>query len=193
MRTLSGPLVGAVLFVAAIGGIFAVHAQPAKPAYRPFTLVSAATGREVTDQTFRGKWLLVFFGYTYCPDVCPTTLNNIAETMSDLGLLAQKVQPLFVTVDPARDTPDVLTAYTAAFDPRILGLSGSPEQISRAADEFGARFFGRDVDGGYFVDHTATVYVIGPDGLLASSFLPTDDPSNMAEDLKRRMASSDNA
>ena len=99
MRTLAGPVVGAILFLAALGGILAVHAQPAKPAYRPFTLLSAATGLEITDQDFRGKWMLVFFGYTYCPDVCPTTLNNIAETMSDLGLLAARVQPLFVTVD----------------------------------------------------------------------------------------------
>lgn len=188
MRTLAGPVVGGILFLAAIGGIFAVRAQPAKPAYRPFTLVSATTGLEVTDRQFRGKWLLVFFGYTYCPDICPTTLSNIAETMTDLGPLANKVQPLFVTVDPARDTPEVLASYTAAFDPRILGLTGSPEQIALAANEFGARYFTREVDGNYFVDHTATVYVVGPDGVLASSFLPIDGPSSMVTGLQRLMA-----
>ena len=170
MRTLAGPIVGAILFLAAIGGVVVVHAQPAKPAYRAFTLVSAQTGLEVTDRDFRGKWMLMFFGYTYCPDVCPTTLNNIAETMSDLGLLAARVRPLFVTVDPARDTPPVLAAYAAAFDRRILGLTGSSEQIAQVAKEFGARYFKREVDGDYFVDHTATIYVIGPDGVLRSSF-----------------------
>lgn len=185
MRTLVGPILGVILFLAAIGGVLVVHAQPAKLAYRPFTLVSAQTGLEVTDQQFRGRWLLVFFGYTYCPDVCPTTLNNIAETMSDLGPLAERVQPLFVTVDPARDTPAVLAAYTAAFDPRILGLTGSPDQISTVAEEFGARYFRREVDGDYFVDHTATVYVIGPDGILRSSLLPTDGADTMATDLQR--------
>lgn len=137
MRTLAGPIVGALLFLAAVGGIVVVHAQPPKPAYRPFSLVSASTGLEVTDQSLRGKWLLVFFGYTYCPDVCPTTLNNIAEAMSGLGPIAERVQPLFVTVDPARDTPSVLSSYTAAFDPRIVGLTGSTEQISAVANEFG--------------------------------------------------------
>lgn len=188
MRTLAGPIAGTLLFLAAVGGILAVHAQPARPAYRPFTLISAATGQAVTEQEFRGKWLLVFFGYTYCPDVCPTTLNNIAETMSGLGPVAEKVQPLFVTVDPARDTPAVLASYTAAFDPRIVGLTGSPQQISAVADEFGARYFRREVDGDYFVDHTATVYVVGPDGVLASSFLPTDGPSSMAAGLHRLIA-----
>lgn len=188
MRTPAGPLVGAILFLAAVGGILAVRAQPARPAYRPFTLVSSQTGLEVTDQQLRGKWLLVFFGYTYCPDVCPTTLNNIAETLSDLGPLAQKVQPLFVTVDPARDTAEVLEAYTAAFDPRILGLTGSPDQISVVAGEFGARYFKREVDGDYFVDHTATVYVVGPDGILRSALLPTDGPVSMTNDLMRLIA-----
>lgn len=190
MRTLAGPIAGALLFVAAVGGILAVHAQPAKPAYRPFALVSAATGLEVTDQQFRGKWLLVFFGYTYCPDICPTTLSNIAETMSGLGSIAEEVQPLFVTVDPARDTPPVLASYTAAFDPRIVGLTGSPEQISAVANEFGARYFKREVDGDYFVDHTATVYVVGPDGVLASIFLPSDGPSSIVAGLQRLIAAS---
>ena len=188
MRTLAGPIAGALLFVAAVGGILAVHAQPAKPAYRPFALVSAATGLEVTDQQYRGKWLLVFFGYTYCPDVCPTTLSNIAQALSDLGPLADRIQPLFVTVDPARDTGPVLRSYTAAFDRRILGLTGSSDQIATVATEFGARYYKREVDGDYFVDHTATVYVVGPEGILASSFLPSDGPSSMTAGLERLMA-----
>ena len=88
-----------------------------------FTL-TAPDGTTVTDETYRGKWLLVFFGYTSCPDTCPTTLSSIAAAIEELGPDAAKLQPLFITVDPERDTPEVMGSFTAAFDPRIVGLTG---------------------------------------------------------------------
>ena len=90
----------------------------------PFTL-SAPDGTTVTDQTYRGKWLLVYFGYTFCPNSCPTMLLEIATALEKLGPDAARVQPLFITVDPQRDTPEVLQQYTQSFDPRIVGLTGS--------------------------------------------------------------------
>ena len=94
----------------------------------PFALI-APDGTTVTEQTFRGKWLLVYFGYTFCPNTCPMTLNEIATALEKLGTDATKMQPLFITVDPQRDTREVLEQYTRSFDPRIVGLTGSPQQI----------------------------------------------------------------
>src|SRR5258708_40214390 len=100
----------------------------------PFTL-DAADGRTVTDQTYRGKWLLIYFGYTFCPDACPTALNNMSEALDKLGSDASKIQPLFITVDPKRDTPQVMADYLKSFDSRILGLTGShtqPDIVAKA-------------------------------------------------------------
>src|SRR6476660_152848 len=103
----------------------------------PFTLI-APDGTTVTDQTFRGKWLLVYFGYTFCPNICPMTLHEIATALEKLGTDATKMQPLFITVDPQRDTREVLEKYTRSFDPRIVGLTGSPQQIDAVTHEYGA-------------------------------------------------------
>ena len=97
-----------------------------------FTL-SAPDGTTVTDQTYRGKWLLVYFGYTFCPNSCPTTLLEIAAALKKLGPEAANVQPLFITVDPQRDTPQVMRQFTQSFDPRIVGLTGTPQQIAALA------------------------------------------------------------
>src|ERR1700738_5390588 len=103
----------------------------------PFTLLTP-DGTTVTDQTYRGKWLLVYFGYTFCPNSCPMTLNEIATALEKLGTDAAKLKPLFITVDPQRDTREVLEQYTQSFDPRIVGLTGNPEQIAAVAKEYGA-------------------------------------------------------
>jgi cytochrome oxidase Cu insertion factor (SCO1/SenC/PrrC family) len=100
-----------------------------------FSLVDH-TGKAVTDEDFAGKWQLVFFGFTYCPDVCPTTLNDVSVVLEELGDDAEQVQPLFISVDPERDTPKVMADYVANFDPRIVGLTGSPEQVEAAAQAF---------------------------------------------------------
>jgi protein SCO1/2 len=141
----------------------------------------------VTDQDFRGKWLLVFFGYTRCPDVCPTTLSDIADALAKLGPLADRVQPLFVTVDPSRDTQPVLADYTAAFDPRIIGLTGSPSQIAAAAKAYNVTYAKRVIGDDYYMDHTAAVRVMRPDGTYETSFLTTSGSAEMARRLRADM------
>ena len=131
-------------------------------------------GQQVTDATYRGKWLLVYFGYTYCPDVCPTVLMRFGQALKELGSVADRIQPLFITVDPERDTAPHLAQYMAAFDSRIIGLRGDLEQIRAAARQFHVYYRARSLGNGeYSVDHSSFVYVIAPDGhfrtLLADS------------------------
>jgi len=115
------------LLLLGIGGFLWLNGEAGGPVVGgPFTLVSG-DGHTVTDRDFRGKYLLVYFGYTYCPDVCPTTLNAVAGALDKLGSTADRLQPLFITVDPRRDTPEVIKQYTAAFSPRLLGLTGTPK------------------------------------------------------------------
>jgi protein SCO1/2 len=137
----------------------------------PFTLVDN-NGQTVTDRTYRGKWLLVFFGYTHCPDVCPTTLNSIAAALRQLGPAAASVQPLFITVDPQRDTPRVLANYVRAFDPRIIGLTGTTEQIAAVAREYRVYFSADETpeQRDYQLDHSAFVYVMNPQGKFVQLF-----------------------
>jgi protein SCO1/2 len=155
--------------VAAIGGPFALTDQ---------------TGKAVTDQTYKGKWLLVFFGFTYCPDVCPTTLNQVAQVMDRLGPLASQVQPLFITVDPARDTPPVLAQYTAAFDPRIVGLTGTPAEIAAAAKAYRVYYAKVDQGSDYSMDHSAILYVMRPDGRYEAFFAADAKADDMTAKLK---------
>ena len=151
----------------------------------PFTL-TAPNGAAVTDATYRGKWMLVFFGYTFCPDTCPTTLNHIALALKDLGEDAAKVQPIFITVDPARDTPDVMGQYAEAFDPRIVGLSGSPEQIAAVMEAYGAYSAQREMASseGYLVDHSTYIYVMDPTGEFVIG-IDSDSPSRDIADTLR--------
>lgn len=125
-------------------------------------------GRPRTLADFRGKVVVLFFGYTHCPDVCPTTLAELSQVMKMLGSDADRVQVLFVTVDPERDTPAVLSQYVTAFDPRFLGLSGDAAATRRAAKEFKV-FYEKHkgpAPGEYSVDHSAGTYVIDPEGRL---------------------------
>lgn len=148
----------------------------------PFELVDE-TGRTVTDETFRGKWMLVFFGFTYCPDVCPTTLLEIAASLEQLGDKGEQLQPLFITVDPERDTPDVVADYTAAFGDRILGLTGTTAQIEAVARAY--RVYVNKVPQGdtYTVDHSAFVYLMGPDGKFVTHFSPQAGGEAMARKI----------
>jgi len=159
----------------------------------PFVL-TAADGTTVTDETYRGKWLLLFFGYTFCPDVCPTTLNEIALALEALGPGAARLQPIFITVDPARDTPEVMGKYTAAFDSRIVGLTGSPQQIAAVAQEYGAYSAPRKTGAGaddYVVDHSTYIYIMDPKGKFVRG-LDFDTPSDrIAATLRQLMAPSD--
>lgn len=172
---------------APVGASGGGEVAPAVAIGGPFEL-TAHTGERVSDRDFRGRWLLVFFGYTFCPDVCPTTLGTVAVVMDELGPLAEKVQPLFVTVDPERDTPDVLAEYVAQFHPEIVGLTGTPEEIAAVARAY--RAFYRKVvpEGGdaadYLMDHSAYLYLMGPDGGFVRVFSHTQGPDEIADAIR---------
>ena len=147
-----------------------------------FTLLSH-TGDQVGSADFHPKHLIVFFGYTYCPDVCPLTLSNLARTFGEMGEAADEFQVLLITVDPARDTPLRLAEYLANFNDTFLGLTGSEEEIRAVANEFGA-FFARAGEGeGYTVDHTARVFVLSPSGRIPLTFPVTATSREMIRDL----------
>ena len=152
----------------------------------PFTLM-APDGTTVTDQTFRGKWLLVYFGYTLCPNTCPMTLNEIAAALKKLGTDAAKMQPLFITVDPHRDTREVLEQYTKSFDPRIVGLTGNPQQIDAVAQEFGAYSARHKTGPGpedYAMDHSTYLYVMDPEGKVVRAFDADTSGDRIADALR---------
>jgi len=158
--------IGAVEFHALFGGTNVSSPATSSAAGGPFSLIDGS-GATVTDQTYRGKWELVFFGYTYCPDLCPTTLNTISDALAALGPLADKVQPLFITIDPKRDTQAVMRDYVKNFDPRIVGLTGSPEAIAAVAKEYKIYYaVHRTGDGpdDYLMDHSGFVYLMDPAG-----------------------------
>ena len=137
---------------------------PAASIGGPFALTDH-TGRAVTEADFAGKPLLVFFGFTQCPDVCPTTLSEISAILVDLGKDADRLQPLFVTVDPERDTIHVLAAYISAFDRRITALTGTAEQVAAMAKAYGVYFRKVPLEGDdYTMNHTATQFIMGADG-----------------------------
>jgi len=155
----------------------------------PFRLVDSA-GQTVTNQTYRGKYMLVYFGYTYCPDVCPTTLQAMTNALDVLGPKANQIAPLFITVDPARDTPAVMKRYTAAFSPRLIGLTGSPEQIAKVTKEYYV-YAAKQVTGpgpnDYSMDHSSVIYFMGKDGQFIAPVAEAD-PKQMAADIAKLMS-----
>jgi protein SCO1/2 len=142
------------------------------------------TGRPRTLQDFRGKVVVVFFGFTHCPDVCPTTLADVSQGLKQLGLDAQRVQVLFVTVYPERDTQEVLAKYVTAFDPSFLGLYGDAAATQRAAKEFKVYYEKRKTATGYSVDHSAQSYVIDPQGRLRLFLRHDRIASDLPDDLR---------
>jgi protein SCO1/2 len=142
-------------------------------------------GREVTDATYRGKWLLVYFGYTSCPDICPTVLLRVGQALDALGPLAGRVQPIFITVDPERDTAQRLATYMAAFKSRVVGLRGAPGQIRAAAREFHAYYRARGLGNGeYTVDHSSFLYLVTPEGRFAKLLADTLPVAQLTDELR---------
>ena len=132
----------------------------------PFSLIDHR-GKAVSHEDFQGHLVLMVFGYTFCPDVCPTILQRVAETLDLLGARAAQVQPLFVTVDPERDTPEVLARYVGAFHPRLIGLTGSPDQVREITRNYRVYHAKAGAgDGDYLMDHSAYIYLLGADGRL---------------------------
>ncbi len=155
----------------------------------PFTLVDH-DGNTVTDETYRGRYIMVFFGFTYCPDICPTALSDTAAALDMLGAdKASKVTPLFISVDPARDTPEHLKEYVSYFHPNTIGLTGSEAQIKEAARVYRAYYRlgepSADDPLDYLVDHTAIIYVMGPNGEFLTHFSNGTSAEEMAERLGR--------
>lgn len=157
----------------------------------PRYLLMNDRGQAVTDQDFPGRFQLISFGYTFCPDVCPTTLAEMSLIMDKLGGKSRRMQALFVTLDPERDTPEVLRNYTAYFNSRIMGLSGSPELVRRAADNFKVRYEKHWEPGAakdkYSVDHSAGMYLLGPDGRFLAKFAYATPPEQIAERILHLM------
>lgn len=156
----------------------------------PFTLTSS-TGETVTWEDFRGKFAVVYFGYAYCPDVCPTDMQRTAQGIREFakqdGEAAAKVQAVFITIDPERDTQEVVGEFTSAFSDDIIGLTGSPEAIKAAADAFRVYYKKGEegAGGGYLVDHTNIVYLFGPDG-EPLAMLPTREGADaVAQELAK--------
>ena len=155
----------------------------------PFTLEDGS-GKAVTDRDFRGKYMLVYFGYTFCPDVCPTTLSAVADAMDRLGPDAAKVRPLFITVDPRRDTPPVVKKYAAAFGPEITGLTGTPEAIARVAKEYRVYYAEHRTGPGpddYSMDHSSVLYLMDPNGAFVAPVRADQSGEEMAADLRKLM------
>lgn len=161
------------------------RAQSASSVGGAFALVDQ-DGRAVTDTDLAGKPFLVFFGYTHCPDVCPTTLFDLSEALNKLGPDAARVSALFVSVDPARDTPEVLKQYLSNFNPNIRGLTGSEDQVkatARAYKAYAAKVPGGGAD--YSVDHTAVVYLMDAQGSFVAPFNTKRPPEEIAAELRR--------
>jgi protein SCO1 len=150
----------------------------------PFTLIDQ-TGRQRSDTEFRGKLMVVYFGYTSCPDVCPTDLMAITQALDALGPAAEAVQAVFITIDPERDTK-VLADYLAAFHRSLVGLTGSPEEIRRVANSYQA-FYAKvpDERGDYSIDHTGVIYLMGRNGEYLGFMPPQTNPDRLTEVLRK--------
>jgi protein SCO1/2 len=194
MSSAARPLVIATAFAAslvlgllivfwAMGGVSKV-AQPAAIG-GPFQLTDQ-NGKAVTDKNLKGKPTLIFFGYTHCPDVCPTSLFEISEVLRAMGKDADKVNAVFISVDPERDTPAAMKDYLSSFDPHLEGLSGDPAETAKVITSY--RVYAKKVptkDGDYTMDHTALIYLMDRDGRFVSPFNLKRTPEEAAVDLKR--------
>jgi len=156
----------------------------------PFTLTSQ-TGKRVSDADFRGQYMLVVFGYTYCPDVCPAELQVMSAALDEMGQKAERVQPVFITIDPERDTVAALKDYMTHFHPRFVALTGTPEEIAAVAKAYRV-YYARAKGGGetdYLMDHTSIIYLMGPDGAFVKHFPYGTDAKALAEGIAAAIGS----
>jgi protein SCO1/2 len=147
-----------------------------------FSLVDH-TGARVTDATFRGKYMLIFFGFTYCPDICPTELQVISAALDELGPKGAAIQPIFITVDPERDSPETMKAYVANFHPRMVGLTGSMEEIANVAKAYRVYFKKSGEGDAYLMDHSSIVYLMDKEGKFLKHFTYSADAKVLAKGL----------
>jgi protein SCO1/2 len=177
---------GAVMLVTGVGGLANSPIRPPAAAIGgPFQLVDQ-NGRPVSDTDFRGKPFLVFFGFTHCPDICPTTLFEVSEVMRRLGPDADRTAALFITVDPERDTPDKLKDYLSSFDPHLRGITGNPDAVAAVAKAYRVYYKKVPTEGDdYTMDHTAIVYLMDKNGRFVAPFSLRRSPEAAADDLRR--------
>jgi protein SCO1/2 len=180
-------LAGLILFLGAI--VLIGGRGPGSPMASavggPFNLIDQ-DGKAISDRDLQGRPFLVFFGFTYCPEICPTTLFEISEVMRALGPDADRAAALFITVDPERDTPAAMKQYVSSFDPHVRGLTGDPERIAAVAKAY--RVYVKKVptgDGSYTMDHTALVYLMDKQGRFVAPFSLKRRPEAAAEELRR--------
>jgi protein SCO1/2 len=154
----------------------------------PFTLVNG-DGKTVTERDFAGKYRIMYFGYTFCPDVCPVDVQNIGGAMKLLDKqkpeLSAKIVPVFVTIDPARDTPKVVKEFTSAFYPRMIGLTGTAEQVDAAAKVYRVPYQKRETASGYLMDHGRQAYLMGPNGEPIALLPQEESPQAIVAEIER--------
>jgi protein SCO1/2 len=183
-----------LLLAAGLGGYAWTIRQAAQPQGSgvalvggPFSLTDQ-DGRRVTEKDFLGRYMLVFFGFTYCPDICPTELQVMTAALDAMGPAAEKIQPVFVSVDPERDTPEVMKAYVANFGPRLIGLTGTPEEIAAMAKAYRvyyAKAANQNAPGDYLMDHSSIIYLMDEDGSFVKHFAYTTDVEKLTSELKK--------
>lgn len=154
----------------------------------PFELTNQ-DGKRVTNQDFLGKFMLVFFGYTYCPDVCPTELQVMSAALDKMGADADRIQPIFISIDPGRDTPEVMKQYVENFNPRLIGLTGSPEDIARVAAAYRVYYSKQKPKDGsdYLMDHSSIIYFMGPDGKFIRHFSYVTDVDKLVDQIRQAL------
>lgn len=203
MQNMRGKRVGPSLVLAAFVGVVLIAALPLPAAAASSAIgghfeLTDQNGRTVRDTDLRGKVALVFFGYTHCPDVCPITAANLAQALKLLGDRADQVVPVFITVDPERDTPKTIRTYLSSFDPRFVGLTGSRKRIAAIAAAYKAFYRGHDGRGkhdhhhdhgdahaaDYRIDHSTFVYIIGPDGRYRHHLAFSETPGAIADAVR---------
>jgi protein SCO1 len=180
-------VLGLALLLWAVGGVRGVTAPAAIGG--PFQLTDQS-GQTVTEKNMQGRPTLIFFGFTHCPDVCPTALFEISEVLRALGKDAERVNAYFISVDPERDTSKEMKDYLSSFDPHLKGLTGNPDQIAKVLSAY--RVYARKVplkDGDYTMDHTALIYLMDREGKFVSPFNLKQTPADAAADLKRYIGS----
>lgn len=198
-RLLLAAVVGAGLLVLASGALlfYALNYTPHGAANSPvsamiggkFSLVDQ-NGKAFTDADMKGKWQLVFFGYTHCPDVCPTTLNELSLAFDKLGPAAKnKIGVVFISVDPDRDTPSVLKEYVSSFSAPVTALTGTAAEVAQAAKAYRVYYAKHPTkDGGYDMDHSALIYVMDPEGRFTATFTPEDPADKIAERMRKLLS-----
>jgi cytochrome oxidase Cu insertion factor (SCO1/SenC/PrrC family) len=154
----------------------------------PFELTDQ-DGTKVTDQTYKGKLMLIYFGFTFCPDACPTALGVMSAALDKLDVAGERVVPMLITVDPERDTPQVLKDYVSNFHPRMVGLTGTPEQIAQVTKAY--RVFYQKASGAtagdYLMDHTLLIYLMDGEGKYLKHFTPDATPEQIAEEIRKHL------